>query len=77
MGDVWHEHTGYGDFGNTAKIRRMKRKSPEEQKAYIKELWQEDPKKYFEWKQYCIDVGALPDLFGTPNNPIHIDESKL
>jgi len=44
---VWHEHTGYGDFGNTAKIRRMKRKSPEEQKAYIKKLWQEDPKKYF------------------------------
>ena len=53
------------------------KKSPEEQKAYIKELWQEDPEKYFEWKQYCIDIGALPNLFGHANNPIPIDESKL
>ena len=77
MGYVWRENTGYGDWGNTAKIRRMKKISPEEQKAYIKELWQEDPKKYDEWKQYCIDVGALPDLFGHSNNPLPIDESKL
>ena len=53
------------------------KKSPEEQKAYIKKLWQEDPVKYAEWKQYCIDVGALPNLFGHANNPIPIDESNL
>ena len=77
MGYVWRENTGYGDWGNTAKIRRMKKKSPEEQKAYIKELWQEDSKKYNEWKEKCIRIGALPDLFGHANNPIPIDESKL
>ena len=77
MGHVWHENTGYGDLGNAAKIRRMKRKSPNEQKAYIKKLWQEDPKKYHEWKEKCIRISALPNLFGTPNNPISIDESKL
>ena len=74
---LWRESTGYGEWGNTAKIRRMKNKNTEEQKAYVKKLWQEDPKKYFEWKEKCIRIGALPDLFGTPNNPIPIDESKL
>lgn len=69
--------TGYGDFGNTAKIMRMKKKNPKEQKDYIKKLWLEDPERYSEWKEYCISVGALPDLFGYPNNPISIDESKL
>ncbi len=77
MGFTWYEGKGYGDWGNVAKIRRMKKKSPEEQKAYIKELWQEDPEKYHEWKEYCISVGGLPNIFGYPNNPIPIDESKL
>ena len=77
MSFCWRESKGYGDFGNTNKIRKMKRKSPEEQKAYIKELWQKDPKKYYEWKEYCISIGGLPDLFGHANNPIPIDESKL
>ena len=27
MGYAWRENTGYGDWGNTAKIRRMKKKS--------------------------------------------------
>ena len=26
MGHIWRENTGYGDWGNTAKIRRMKKK---------------------------------------------------
>ena len=53
------------------------KKNPEEQKAYIKKLWQEDPEKYYEWKEICISIGALPDLFGHSINPIPIDESKL
>lgn len=77
MGYIWHECKGYGDFGNAAKIRRMKKKSPEEQKKYIKKLWQDDPEKYYEWKKKCIRIGALPNLFGNANNPIPIDESKL
>ena len=64
-------------LGQYCKSSPNEKKSPEEQKAYIKELWQEDPEKYFEWKQYCIDIGALPNLFGHANNPIPIDESKL
>ena len=76
MGYLWREGTSYGDFGNVAKIRRMK-KSPEEQKGYIKKLWQDDPEKYYEWKEYCISVGGLPDLFGYPIVPLPIDESKL
>ena len=73
----WSENTGYDDWGNAAKIRRMKKMSPEEQKVYIKKLWQEDPEKYYEWKEKCIRIGALPDLFGNANNLIPIDESKL
>ena len=28
-------------------------------------------------KEDCIESGDLPDLFGTSDNPITIDESKL
>ncbi len=34
-------------------------------------------KKYYEWKEWCIDLDVLPDFFGTHDNPIDIDESKL
>ena len=64
-------------MGESCRNCSFGKKSPEEQKARIKELWQNDPRKYYEWKEYCIRVGGLPDLFGTPNNPIPIDESKL
>ena len=77
MGYIWHEGKGYGDWGNAAEILHMKKKSPEEQKARIKELWQKNPEKYYGWKDFCISVGALPNLLGYPNNPIPIDESKL
>ena len=68
---------GYGDWGNLAEVMEMEELSSEEQKAHVKKLWQEDPKKYYEWKEKCIRISALPNLFGTPNNPIPIDESKL
>ena len=28
-------------------------------------------------KNFCIELGVLPDFFGTADNPIPIDESKL
>lgn len=69
---------GYGDWGNPAKVLRMREKSYEEQKAYVKKLWQEDPKKYFEWKEmFVMESDLLPEFFGTRDNPKPIDESKL
>ena len=43
----------------------------------MKKLWEEDPKKYYEWKQWCIKWNQLPNFFGTRDNPIDIDESEL
>ena len=69
--------SGYGNWGNPAKILRMRERTPEEQKKYAKQLWQENPKKYYEWKEFCIRRNALPDFFGTRDNPIPVDETKL
>ena len=49
----------------------------EGKKAHVKKLWREDPKKYYEWKEWCIRLNRLPEFFGTRDNPIPIDESKL
>lgn len=68
---------GYGDWGNAAEVLHMRQQDAEGKKKYAKMLWQEDPKRYEEWKNFCIDLGALPDFFGTADNPIPIDESKL
>ena len=69
---------GYGEWGNPAKVVHMEKKSFEEQKAYIKKLWQEDSKKYYEWKElFVMKHNLLPDFFGTRDNPKEIDESKL
>lgn len=55
----------------------MEEMSYEDQKVYVKKLWQENPVKYKEWKKYCIDLELLPEFFGTYDNSIPIDESKL
>ena len=36
-----------------------------------------NPLQYYEWKDWCIKLDKLPDFFGTHDNPIPIDESKL
>ena len=69
--------SGYGNWGNAAEVVHMRQKTPEEQKKYAKQLWQEDPKRYYEWKEVCIQRNALPDFFGTRDNPIPVDETKL
>ena len=56
---------------------QIKKLSPANQKAKIKELWKSDSETYLEWKNWCVDCNRLPNLFGTRDNPIHIDESKL
>ena len=68
---------GYGSLGNAAEVLHMEELNYEDKKAYVKRLWQEDPKKYYEWKKYCISRNRLPDFFGTRDHPIPIDESKL
>ena len=68
---------GYGEWGNAAEVVAMEDLSYEEQKAHVKKLWLEDPKSYYEWKEDCIRYNQLPDFFGTRDNPIPIDESKL
>ena len=73
VGDV----TGYGDWRNSGEVVNMKRLDYEGRKAHVKKLWKEDPKKYYEWKEWCIRLNRLPDFFGTRDNPIDIDESEL
>ena len=68
---------GYGRWGDAAHCVRMDELDYDGKKDYVKMLWQEDPVKYFEWKAHCIRANALPDFFGTRDNPIPIDESKL
>ena len=73
VGDV----TGYGGWRNSGEVVNMKRLDDEGKKAHVKKLWQKDPEKYYEWKEWCIRLNRLPDFFGTRDNPIPIDESKL
>lgn len=46
-------------------------------RAHVKKLWEKYPSEYFEWKDWCIEYDQLPDFFGTRDDPIPIDESKL
>lgn len=78
MGNMVLDGGGYGMLGNPSEVAYMETLSDEEKKARIKELWLEDPDAYYQWKEdYCLEYGELPELFGTKDNPIEIDESKL
>lgn len=50
---------GYGDFGNAAEVVHMREFDYEAKKAHVKKLWQENPKKYYEWKEWCIARNRL------------------
>ena len=77
MNGILDSDYGYGELGNAAEVVEMEELSYEEQKAHVKKLWLDDPKSYYEWKDDCIRFNQLPDFFGTRDNPIPIDESKL
>ena len=68
---------GYGSLENILHVKYMRKLDNNSQKAYVKKLWEENPKVYSQWKQWCIELDQLPDFFGTDDNPIPIDESKL
>ncbi len=44
---------------------------------FIKDLYLESHEKYFRWKKWCMRWERLPDIFGTLDDPIEIDEEKL
>lgn len=71
----------FGTYGNKydfiREVLRMKRLDEAGQKEHVKKMWKENPVEYFEWKEFCIENNRLPEFFGTRDNPIHIDESKL
>jgi hypothetical protein len=67
---------GYGRR-NITEVIIMKELDSQGKKDHIKKLWQENPEKYYEWKNWCIQLNRLPDFFGTRDNPKEIDESKL
>ena len=67
----------YGQFWQCCWRRNIKRLDYNGKKSHVKELWEENPKTYFQWKNWCIELNRLPDFFGTRDNPIPIDESKL
>jgi len=71
-----HE-VGYGVDDNIDEVLIMEELDQEGKKSHIKKLWEEDPKKYFEWKEWCIRLNRLPYFFGTNDDPILIDGSKL
>ena len=77
MDDSFDNSNGYGRWGNAAEVVHMEELDDEGKKAHVKKLWQEDLEQYVKWKQWCIDRNRLPDFFGTRDNPIPIDESKL
>ena len=52
---------GYGRR-NITEVIIMKNLDSSGKKDYIKKLWQEDPKKYYEWKNWCIRLNRLPDF---------------
>ena len=68
---------GYGNLDNAAEVVNMKKLDTESKKAHVKKLWLEDAKTYYEWKNWCIARERLPDFFGTPDNPISINEYEL
>ena len=69
--------TGYGEWPNYQVVAKIKNLPDDEKMEYIKNLFLEDPDKYFEWKAWCIRCDRLPDIFGTRDNPKDFDESKL
>lgn len=73
VGDV----TGYGDWRNSGEVVNMKHLDDEGKKPMLKNYGKRILKKYLEWKEWCIRLNRLPEFFGTRDNPIPIDESKL
>lgn len=64
-------------FDYIGEVLLMEELDYEGKKAHVKQLWESNPIDYYKWKELCIRLNQLPDFFGTRDNPIDIDESKL
>ena len=58
----------YGGWVNVVNLRNMKPLDVNDKKDYAKELYDEDPKKYLEWKEWCIGLDELTDFFINNSN---------
>lgn len=68
---------GYGTRDNLSHVVFLEDMDDSNRREYIKELYLKDSEKYFEWKEWCMELDQLPDIFGTIDNPLPFDESKL
>lgn len=64
-------------FDYIGEILTLEELDYEDKKDYIKQLFESNPINYYKLKELCIELDQLPDFFGTHDNPIPIDESKL
>ena len=68
---------GFGPLNTAYVVQVNTLETKEEKLQYIKDMWLANPEEYEEWKEWCIYGDSLPDIFGTYEDPIPIDESKL
>lgn len=68
---------GFGTRDNISYIVFLEKMDDSKRRAYLKKLYLKDPKKYFEWKELCMESNQLTDIFGTIDDPLPFDESKL
>lgn len=73
--DGEYGYDGFKDYLYVDLIDEMD--SMDEKLEQIKSMYLRDPEAYSRWKQWCMNRNKLSDIFGTIDNPIVIDESKL
>ena len=68
---------GYGQFNtdHTATIDLFD--TEEEKMEHMRGMYKTSPKAFAEWKEWCMYVHLLTDIFGTLEDPKVFDEEKL
>lgn len=68
---------GYGQFNtdHTATIDLFD--TEEEKMDHMRGMYKTSPKAFAEWKEWCMYVHLLTDIFGTLEDPKEFDEEKL
>ena len=68
---------GYGQFNtdHTATIDLFD--TEEEKMEHMRGMYKTSPKAFAEWKEWCMYVHLLTDIFGTLEDPKEFDEEKL
>ena len=68
---------GYGQFNtdHTATIDLFD--TEEEKMEHMRGMYKTSPKAFAEWKEWCMYVHLLTDIFGTLEDPKEFDDEKL